>query len=166
MPNDLLEPITGLSIENLEKANALPEDVRTGKTFYSGSKELKIGVSPDTSTFAHVWLRSSATIVARFQIFEGNKLVSDVIVNDDHQNTEDTAIFENAGMFKYSWIDTPSRYLHRFTLIFNEKCRIVGRKGLNAGNNEVSINEVRDIGESWYFNYTDQTDVIITKFAE
>lgn len=43
MPTDLLEPITGLSIANLEKANALPEDVRTGKTFYSGSKTLQTG---------------------------------------------------------------------------------------------------------------------------
>ena len=43
MPNDLLEAITGLSIANLEKATALPEDVRIDKTFYSGSKTLQTG---------------------------------------------------------------------------------------------------------------------------
>ena len=43
MPNDLLEPITGLSIANLEKATTTENDVLNGKTFYAGDKKLKTG---------------------------------------------------------------------------------------------------------------------------
>ena len=42
MPNDLLEPITGLSIAKLEKATATVNDVVSGKTFYAGDKTLKL----------------------------------------------------------------------------------------------------------------------------
>lgn len=44
MPDNLLEPITGLSIANLEKATATVNDVVSGKTFYAGDKTLKTGV--------------------------------------------------------------------------------------------------------------------------
>lgn len=52
MPNDLLEPITGLSITNLEKATATVNDVVSGKTFYAGDKTLKTGVK--SASFTHV----------------------------------------------------------------------------------------------------------------
>ena len=43
---DLISGIsTGLSDEDLAKANATPEDVTAGKTFYAGDRELKTGTS-------------------------------------------------------------------------------------------------------------------------
>ena len=57
MPTDFLSEVTGLSLSSLEKATALPADVISGKTFYSGDKELKTGtfnLSAATATAADV----------------------------------------------------------------------------------------------------------------
>lgn len=43
MPENLLEPITGLSESKLSQATASSSDVLSGKTFYAGDKELKTG---------------------------------------------------------------------------------------------------------------------------
>ena len=48
MPTDLLSEVTGLSLSSLEKATALPADVVSGKTFYSGDKELKTGTNTNS----------------------------------------------------------------------------------------------------------------------
>ena len=45
MPTNFLSEVTGLSLSSLEKATALPADVVSGKTFYSGDKELKTGTN-------------------------------------------------------------------------------------------------------------------------
>lgn len=50
MPTNFLLEVTGLTISSLEKATALPADVVSGKTFYSGDKTLKTG-NLDTKTF-------------------------------------------------------------------------------------------------------------------
>ena len=50
MPTNFLSEVTGLSLSSLEKATALPADVVSGKTFYSGDKTLKTG-NLDTRTF-------------------------------------------------------------------------------------------------------------------
>ena len=45
MPNDLLSPEYGLSNSKLEECTANPADVMNGKTFYSGSSDIKVGTN-------------------------------------------------------------------------------------------------------------------------
>ena len=56
MPDNLLSPSNGLSISKLKSATATPADVISGKTFYSGNKELKIGNKSKTQIVAaYLW---------------------------------------------------------------------------------------------------------------
>ena len=50
MPITLLSPEYGLSNSKLEECTANPSDVRSGKTFYAGNKELKTGTAEKTYT--------------------------------------------------------------------------------------------------------------------
>ncbi len=43
MPENLMDPITGLSDSKLSQATASASDVLSGKTFYAGDKEIKTG---------------------------------------------------------------------------------------------------------------------------
>ena len=43
MPSNFLNESSGLTSSRLEEANAIEEDVKSGKTFYAGDKELKTG---------------------------------------------------------------------------------------------------------------------------
>ena len=55
MPDNLLIESTGLTSSDLSLATAIPSDVRSGKTFYSGDKNLKSGtLIPATGTIEYI----------------------------------------------------------------------------------------------------------------
>ena len=72
MPTNLLEPITGLSTANLEKATATENDVLIGKTFYSGNNELKTGTSKSHVIIgASLWNNAQTKVDKEFFIYSG-----------------------------------------------------------------------------------------------
>ena len=78
MSTDLLEPITGLSIANLEKATASSSDVISGKTFYSGDKSLKTGSMINRGAWGtSVAAGGSVTIPAGYHNGSGKVTASD-----------------------------------------------------------------------------------------
>lgn len=76
MPDNLLIESTGLTSSDLSLATAIPADVRSGKTFYAGSKEIKTGtytpsISAETIT--------SGTVVGSKQITISDSSIKYVI---------------------------------------------------------------------------------------
>ncbi len=78
MPDNLLEPITGLSITKLEKATATSSDVISGKTFYAGDKNLKTGTMVNRGAWGTtVVAGGSVTIPAGYHNGDGVVTSSD-----------------------------------------------------------------------------------------
>ena len=117
-PAEITEAIKTIAGSDLTLATAVEEDVRYGKTFYSGSPELKTGsANMDTESFNHIF-----TYVANEQSCDGD--IYFTLPNHI------TSIKES--MFSYN--------VNKITLTFSENIKTIGTSAFRGAKNFTFLN--------------------------